>query len=104
MFEMSDLGKRMKNIRKHMNKTQTDVAEHMDISVNMYSLLERGERKLNLDHIIAYAKYFDISLSDFFMECDDALLIEVLTRNISDTIRKETELEVDWMLMDDLEY
>lgn len=99
MFSIDDLGNRMKAIRKHKKMTQAEVAKHMQISTNMYSLLERGERKVNLEHIFQFAECVDVPVSDIFLDCDNEALIKRLFAyhvRLSPLMKKE-------MLQEDIE-
>lgn len=53
---------RMKNLREDSDKTQRQIAEILGTSQTMYSRYERGTNEMPFRHILALAKYFDVSL------------------------------------------
>ena len=53
---------RLKDIREDTEKTQSDIAEILNISQQHYSKYEKGERELPMHHFITLARYYNISL------------------------------------------
>lgn len=55
----------LKDLRKNKRFTQQNVAKQLGISPQYYSLIEKGERKENLDvaTLCGLAKVFDVPLS-----------------------------------------
>ena len=53
---------RIYDLREECAIPQKDVAEVLKISVQQYSLYERGNREIPLHHAIALAKFYNVSL------------------------------------------
>ncbi|MDO5153440.1 MAG: helix-turn-helix transcriptional regulator [Eubacteriales bacterium] len=53
---------RLLDVREDMGITQKTVAEVLGISVQQYSLYERGDREIPFHHAITLAKFYNISL------------------------------------------
>ncbi len=53
---------RLRDLREDADKTQTEIAEILNMQQNQYSRYERGERELPMHHFITLAKYYNVSL------------------------------------------
>lgn len=58
-----ELGKKARELRKAMNKTQGDVAEAVDIYRNDLSAFEKHGDKLGIDKIVSLFGYFGYELT-----------------------------------------
>ncbi len=61
------LGLRIRQLRKHRQITQEQLAEAADISTDFISRVERGRNIPSLERINAIAKALNISLAEFFL-------------------------------------
>lgn len=77
---MSDIGKKLKQIRIARNKTQLEVAENLGVSRTYYSQLESGARKLKAEHLVKLAEYFGVTLDYFNDAPPDKSVVELLTQ------------------------
>ncbi|MEG0483902.1 MAG: helix-turn-helix transcriptional regulator [Oscillospiraceae bacterium] len=57
LFEM---GERLKTQRKSLHLTQATVAEMLNLSLNFYGAIERGEKRISLEKIILASEKLDI--------------------------------------------
>ena len=89
MFVAADLGKRMRYIRKELDLSQRQIAEGMGISTNMYSGMELGTKKINLEHITLFSEYVNVPLTVIFDDCENEQL---------DIYRKEKNHDYDMIL------
>lgn len=87
MFLTDELGKRMRYIRKKLGLSQRQIAESMGISINMYSSMELGTRKINLEHISLFSKCVGIPLTVLFSDCENEQLELEVKENDSDCER-----------------
>ena len=53
---------RIRDLREDNDMTQKQVAEVINITVQQYSLYERGEREIPFHHAITLAKFYKVSL------------------------------------------
>ncbi len=53
---------RIKDIREDSDKSQTEIAEILNMKQQQYARYESGVKEIPLHHIIALAKYYNISL------------------------------------------
>ena len=60
------LGERIKAERKHLNLTQAQLAEAIDISDTYMGAIERGERGLSLDTLVMLATRLGVTV-DFLL-------------------------------------
>lgn len=63
----NNIGEKMKNLRLNRKMSQNDVAEAMGISRQYVSRWESGERNINADQLVQYAKIMGVTL-DYFSE------------------------------------
>lgn len=59
--ELKAIGNRIGNRRKQLNYTQEQIAEKMDVSVQMVSNLERGNKAIRIDNLIKIAEILGVS-------------------------------------------
>ena len=53
---------RIRDLREDADLTQQDVAKELSISVQQYSLYERGNREIPFHHVITLAKFYNVSI------------------------------------------
>ena len=53
---------KLRDTREDHDMTQKDIAAVLGITVQQYSLYERGEREIPLHHAITLAKFYNVSL------------------------------------------
>ena len=53
---------RLKDLREDADKSQTEIATYLGMKYQQYARYENGEREIPLHHLIALAKYYNISL------------------------------------------
>lgn len=75
-------GDRLKEIRKNHNKTQTQVADDLNISKSIISAYEKNIRMPSIDVVIKLKNYFNVPMSYFFDEENEG--IYRLTVDITD--------------------
>ena len=53
---------RIRDLREDADLKQKDLAQVLDVSIQQYSLYERGDREIPFHHVITLAKYYDVSI------------------------------------------
>lgn len=53
---------RIRDLREDNDLPQKEIAAVLDITVQQYSLYERGEREIPFHHAITLAKFYNVSL------------------------------------------
>ncbi len=76
-IDMSHIGKRLKEERKRLHRTQEEVAEAVELTPAFIGHIERGERSLSLDTLVKLCNYYGVTI--------DYLLADVLPAN-ADTV------------------
>ena len=56
------VGERLKNARRDIGLTQTEIAKEMHMTQQQYSRFENGKFELNYGQLIFLAKKYDISI------------------------------------------
>lgn len=85
-MDYKKLGNRIREERRHLNLTQAQLAEDIDISDTYMGAIERGERSLSLDTLVRLVNRLGVSvdylLADFVSDSDS---------NIMDQFRQITD-------------
>ena len=84
------LSEKIKELRKDRNWSQEAVANKLNISLNSYGALERGEIDIKLSRIEELARIFDIEMSAFFKKKS-----ENLTRRKEDKRRRVDDITLE---------
>ena len=53
---------RLRDLREDNDLTQKVVAETLGMTVQQYSLYERGDREIPFRHVITLAKFYNVSI------------------------------------------
>ena len=104
---LSDIGKRLKFWRKENKYTQSEIAALLEMSVNFYGDIERGNRRLSIEKIILVYKRLGIDPTylltgeerqtvgfyDIIKDCpkDKVFDMEQIVRYASNLYRKEKD-------------
>lgn len=59
--DLQEIGKRIQNRRKQQGYTQEQLAEEMNVSIQMISNLERGNKAIRIDNLIKLSRILKIS-------------------------------------------
>ena len=66
-----DFGKRIRELRKEQNLTQSELAEKIGLSTNFIGMVERGERNITILKVFKIAAALSVSLAEFFDNWQD---------------------------------
>ncbi len=69
---LKQIGKRIQNRRKQLGYTQEKLAEMMNVSIQMISNLERGNKSIRIDNLIRLCKILGVS-TDYILTGQDSL-------------------------------
>lgn len=53
---------RLRDLREDADLKQREIAEVLSISMQQYSLYERGNREIPFHHVITLAKFYNVSI------------------------------------------
>ena len=81
---MKEIGKRIKLRRKHLNITQEQLAESMDVSIQMISNVEQGKKAIRPENLVKLCRALNVS-SDYILMGDSH-------KSSSDDLTKKYEL------------
>lgn len=97
-MEQKTLGRRIREERLKLNLTQEKLAEDVDLSMAYIGQIERGERSLTLDNLVAVANRLGVTvdylLSDSITAKDDAEYL-ILRQLLNDRTKEERALAVN---------
>lgn len=97
-MEQKTLGRRIREERLKLNLTQEKLAEDVDLSMAYIGQIERGERSLTLDNLVAVANRLGVTvdylLSDSITAKDDAEYL-ILRQLLNGRAKEERALAVN---------
>ena len=82
IYDMEASGKRLKELRKRVEKTQEQVAEAVGLEPGTISRIERGAKGMSIDSLLMFSEIYGVS-TDYILKGDqpvtssDALLEEL---------------------------
>ncbi len=81
--DLRSIGKRIQNRRKQLGYTQEQLAEMMNVSIQMISNLERGNKAIRIDNLIHLSRILDISTDIILTGKETTDDMEALTSRIA---------------------
>ena len=99
--QLQEIGNRIQNRRKQLGLTQEQLAEAMNVSIQMVSNLERGNKAIRIDNLINLSQILDIS-TDYILTgrktADDLQALAAHIAALPEKSRKMVEMLVDYCL------
>lgn len=97
--QLKEIGKRIAIRRKQLDYTQEQLAEMMEVSIQMVSNLERGVKAIRIDNLINLSRILQVS-TDFILtgrsaSQEDAVLADKISQ-LSPENQKMIELLVNY--------
>ncbi len=98
---LREIGKRIQSKRRRLGYTQEQLAEMMDVSVQMVSNLERGNKAIRIDNLVNLSGILQVS-TDYILTGmgtggDNSCMAEKLGK-LSDTDRRMIEMLIDYCI------
>lgn len=98
---LNEIGKRIQQRRKQMGYTQEQIANMMDVSIQMVSNLERGNKSIRIENLVNLCQILQVS-TDYILtgrntEIDNTVLFGKISQ-LSRKSRQMVELFVDYCL------
>ena len=99
--DLTGIGKRIQNRRKQLMLTQEQLAEMMNVSIQMVSNLERGNKAIRIDNLINLSQILDVS-TDYILTgkatADDHDALTARIAQLPQKDRKMVEMLVEYCL------
>ena len=88
MYDLANVGERVKELRMKTKKTQEEVSTVLGIKLKTYQAIEGGRRIGRVDTLCMIAEYFDTTV-DYLLGNDKELdrVIEINYRNLSNDMK-----------------
>lgn len=90
--ELQAIGKRIQIRRKQLGYTQEQLADLMNVSIQMVSNLERGNKAIRIENLIRLSQILDISTDYILTGKQSADDLKALTNRIAQLPAKERHL------------
>ena len=81
--DLREIGERISRRRKHMGLTQEQLAEKMDVSIQMISNLERGVKAIRIDNLVKLSQILNVSTDYILTGQKPSGDIDTLSKQIS---------------------
>lgn len=91
-IDLNGIGKRIQNRRRQQGYTQEQLAEMMNVSIQMVSNLERGNKAIRIDNLINLSQILDISTDYILTGKETTEDIEALTFRIAQLPPKDRKM------------
>lgn len=89
MANLKEIGKRIQNRRKQLGFTQEHLADEMNVSVQMVSNLERGNKSIRIDNLLRLCQILDVSTDYILIGKENVSDISALAQQIAALPEKE---------------
>lgn len=99
--ELKAIGERISTRRKQLHLTQEQIAEKMDVSIQMVSNLERGNKAIKIENLIKISKILNVSTDYILLGNHNEKDIDTVVGNLSrlsETDYKMIELLIEYCL------
>lgn len=98
---LREIGRRIQSRRRQLGYTQEQLAEMMDVSIQMVSNLERGNKAIRIDNLVNLSRILQVS-TDYILtgrgtSGDNSCMAEKLGK-LSDADRRMVEMLIDYCI------
>lgn len=99
--QLKEIGLRITERRKQLNYTQEQIADKMDVSIQMISNLERGNKAIKIENLIKISEILNVStdyiLTGRYTQKDVSSVLERISK-LSDSDYKMIDTLIDYCL------
>ena len=92
MVDLVEIGKRIQGRRKQMGLTQEQLADKMDVSIQMVSNLERGNKSIRIENLIKLSEILNISTDYILTGKETAEDMQGLTEQMASLSQRERKM------------
>lgn len=92
MADLKEIGKRIQNRRKQQGYTQEQLAEMMNVSIQMISNLERGNKSIRIDNLINLCHILQVSTDYILTGKESAKNLSNLSQRMSQLSEKDQKM------------
>ena len=89
---LTEIGKRIQSCRKQRGYTQEQLADRMNVSIQMVSNLERGNKAIRIENLINLSKILDVSTDYILTGKETANDVQALTARIAQLPEKDRNM------------
>ena len=92
MANLKEIGKRIQNRRKLLGFTQEQLADEMNVSIQMVSNLERGNKAIRIDNLLRLCQLLNVSTDYILTGKENDSDISALAQQIAALPKKEKDM------------
>lgn len=82
-IDLQEIGRRIQNRRKQQGYTQEQLAEMMNVSIQMISNLERGNKAIRIDNLVRLSRILEVSTDYILTGRQSSEDVSLLTAQIA---------------------
>lgn len=90
--DLKEIGRRIQQKRKQAGLTQEQLAEMMNVSIQMISNLERGNKSIRIENLVNLAQILSVSTDYILLGRENVTDVSELTARISKLGNKDIRL------------
>lgn len=90
--ELKAIGSRISTRRKQLNYTQEQIAEKMDVSIQMVSNLERGNKAIKIENLLKISSILDVSTDYILTGKRTGNDVDALSQQLAQLSEKDFEM------------
>lgn len=64
----SKIEERLRKLRAYLGLTQEQIADILNVDIDVITRIERGDRKINLQELIAFSKLYSIDIDELISD------------------------------------
>ena len=83
MVNLKEIGNRIQSLRKQRGLTQEELADKMNVSIQMVSNLERGNKAIRIDNLVNLCQILDASADYILTGVGNASDLNAFTKRFS---------------------
>lgn len=97
-LDLHDIGSRIQNCRRRMGYTQEQLAEKMNVSIQMISNMERGNKAIKIENLLKLSSLLNVSTDYILTGKQNTSDIQTLSLKLSKL--SDDEIETVSVLID----
>lgn len=95
--DLKKIGQRICERRKLIGMTQDQLAEQMDVSIQMVSNLERGVKAIRIDNLVRLCQVLKVSTDYILTGTESSYDLDILSSQLFN-LPKENRKLIEWIL------
>jgi len=92
MVNLKEIGARIQSLRKQRGYTQEELADKMNVSIQMISNLERGNKAIRIDNLINLCQILNASADYILTGIENSADFSALSRHLTQLSERDQKM------------